>query len=412
MRRFLLTASLLGLIATQASPVQAQAYSTAWLQGASVPIYTIDPTGDDFSDLAPLKAAIGDARVVMLGEQTHGDGATFLMKSRLVRFLHEQLGFNVLVFESGLYDCEQARQQQRPAAACILPVWSESHQMRPLFAYLDANRDTLTLTGMDIQLTDVAYEFIASDLSSYLTTLNINTLKTPQGQVFLQWLLDLSERIPSRPPPNEEAIFFAVLDELQREIAASAAPDAAYWLQVLASTAVYANEMWHFETIPDGYIQRDVQMGRNVLWLAGERYAGEKLIVWTAGYHAVRNLYTARSLRGEPLVYPTHTTAGDIAHSNLGDDLYVINFTSAAGTYFDLGTQRVQPVPPPQPGSFEAQMAGLGYDTAFIDLRGAAEDTDWVGTPHWNYDVIQADWSLLMDGIVFIDPMTPSDPFR
>ncbi len=60
---------------------------------------------DDFSDLAPLAAAIGDARIVQLGETTHGDGAAFLAKVRLVKFLHQHHGFDVLheVIFQGLF---------------------------------------------------------------------------------------------------------------------------------------------------------------------------------------------------------------------------------------------------------------------------------------------------------------------
>ncbi len=48
-----------------------------WLQKNAVRIRSIDPGDDDFSDLMPLKKIIGNARVVQLGEQSHGDGATF-----------------------------------------------------------------------------------------------------------------------------------------------------------------------------------------------------------------------------------------------------------------------------------------------------------------------------------------------
>src|SRR5687767_7885431 len=79
-----------------------------WVKQHAVRLRSLDPADRDFADLAPLKALIGKARVVMLGEQTHGDGATFLGKTRLIEFLHAEMGFDVLCFESGLYDCDRA----------------------------------------------------------------------------------------------------------------------------------------------------------------------------------------------------------------------------------------------------------------------------------------------------------------
>src|SRR5450631_1268156 len=68
-------------------------------------IRSIEPADTDFSDLEGLAAAIGNSRIVLLGEQTHGEASTFLAKTRIIHFLHEKMGFNVLAFESGFYDC-------------------------------------------------------------------------------------------------------------------------------------------------------------------------------------------------------------------------------------------------------------------------------------------------------------------
>src|SRR5580658_569506 len=74
-----------------------------YVKGNTVWLSTIDPDSADDSGLEAVGKAIGDARVVMLGEQDHGDAPVYLAKTRLIKYLHEKMGFNVLVFESDFF---------------------------------------------------------------------------------------------------------------------------------------------------------------------------------------------------------------------------------------------------------------------------------------------------------------------
>ncbi|GAA4320806.1 hypothetical protein [Compostibacter hankyongensis] len=58
-------------------------------------IENLDTSSSDYKDLEAIGKAIGTARVVMLGEQDHGDAPTYLAKTRLIKYLHEKKGFNV-----------------------------------------------------------------------------------------------------------------------------------------------------------------------------------------------------------------------------------------------------------------------------------------------------------------------------
>src|SRR5262249_6050536 len=79
-----------------------------WLETHAHELDSIDFDDDDFEDLEAFGKAVGNARIVMLGEQTHRDGTTRLAKARLVRYLHEEMDFDVLAFEGGLYDMYKA----------------------------------------------------------------------------------------------------------------------------------------------------------------------------------------------------------------------------------------------------------------------------------------------------------------
>jgi hypothetical protein len=78
----------------------------AWIAKNAVALRSIDPRDDDFADLAPLRQFIGSARFVLLGEFS-SNIADVYAKYRLVRFLHEEMGFDVIASKLPFFDAEE-----------------------------------------------------------------------------------------------------------------------------------------------------------------------------------------------------------------------------------------------------------------------------------------------------------------
>src|SRR5262245_11525127 len=90
------TFAVMALVASSATAGAADKLQD-WMAEHAVSIRSIDVKDDDFSDLEPLMAAIGTSRVVQMGEPSHGAGSAFAAKARLIKFLHQRMGFDVLV---------------------------------------------------------------------------------------------------------------------------------------------------------------------------------------------------------------------------------------------------------------------------------------------------------------------------
>ena len=72
---------------------------TAWLKSHAIPLTTVE-AGQGFADMEPLKAVVGDAHVVALGEGTHGTREFFQFKHRMLEFLVEEKGFTAFAIEA------------------------------------------------------------------------------------------------------------------------------------------------------------------------------------------------------------------------------------------------------------------------------------------------------------------------
>ncbi len=400
----------------------------AWLATHAIRMRSLDPADGDFSDLEPLKARIAGARIVLLGEQTHGEGSTFLGKTRLIAFLHEKMGFDVLCFESGLYDCRKAwdeilaGKEAWPAMKQgIFPIWMESRQLEPLTEYLGrAARSPrpLELCGYDCQLTGKAStESLVADLRALVTAL------TPPAVTEAEWgrIETFAKALLEGKAPEGEDLragkaaleaLAAALDS-PRFSATRPAAERAFWRQVLESLGALPAHLAVSERkgipLADQFNPRDEQGARNMLFLARARYPDRKIVVWAASMHLLRAHPSIETQRAG-FNYRGVRSMGDRLSEALGEEVFTIAFTTGPGEAALPWGDR-WPIPPAPEGSLEDLCARAGLENAIVPVRGAGAGSPFakplVARPLGN-SPMRADWGRHLDAFVFTKVAEPS----
>ncbi|MFZ4573202.1 MAG: erythromycin esterase family protein [Phycisphaerales bacterium] len=93
--------AVVGSLASQQPETGVSAEAAAWVKAHAVPLKTCE-AGNGFEDLAGLKDVVGKARIVSLGEPTHGTREAFQLKHRLLEYLATEMGFRVFSIEANM----------------------------------------------------------------------------------------------------------------------------------------------------------------------------------------------------------------------------------------------------------------------------------------------------------------------
>jgi len=387
-----------------------------------------DAGPDEFRDLEALGRAIGKRRIVTLGEASHSDGAAFRTKARLVRYLHEKCGFDVLVFESGLFDCDAAWRrtlagQPLPEAglAALQPVWARSQTVHDLLAWMDAglaSEHPLQLAGMDLMPT-----------SRYMTEAHGELLA--MGQVlglepeFLEAGLFPFEDFPARfqevvkLDAEEREFQLADLEDLghafiEKERSIDLDPKtsarAKFYAQFIESfsRAIRMMAVTDF-SVPGGdssLNRRDEQMAANVVWLARVAHPDAKLIIWGATSHLSR----ARSgLKVQTA--PDMVPVGEHLSRAMPGEVYHLGVTSYAGAIGGAGSRAAEELDPAPKGSFEELLYASGLPAAFLDFAGLRGQANWlhegISMRAMGHGDVHGDWAKALDGVYFVREALP-----
>jgi len=386
------------------------------LESHVFPVRTVDPADDDFSDLQAWKEAIGDARIVILGEPSHGDGTVFRAKSRLVRFLHEDMNFSVLAFESGFYDLRLATENAstpdehlRAATRTLSRPWAKSKQARPVLRYYAETQTTespLHLAGIDGALRPPNDSIFIARLKRHVQDRE-EWMEVTEETNFEQTLRSqLTNPLSLARDTAAYRQFIARIDKVSQSLEDGSSRDE-FWALMLDN--VKAQVQTGFRR---SYEPRNHQMARTLIWLAENTYANDKIIVWIATSHGIRNLSTIDPMEPEQS-FEGQKSMGDVLADQFSGDVYTLGFTAHGGEVgaFYWRDQSPKSIEDPSKGSLEDLMGTLPHDTAILDLTGVPEES-WLSRPQiarpLGYSEMRADWTQVMDGLMFIRTMRPN----
>jgi erythromycin esterase len=403
----------------------------SYVQAQANPIQSIDASNTDYSDLAFLEPILQGRDIVELGESGHGVAEFSQAKIRLIKYLHEQLGYDVIAFESSILSCYLANEQSSqltPKAFMqnsVFAVWSTT-DVENLFSYIQSTQTTahpLTLAGFDVQLTtpyeeqnrptifqqvvgqvDPTYAqqvytmdqtfILNSGQNSYILA-NYSDLKTKYQALtaFLDAnMTQIQKAYPTRP------LFPTVVRQAAWGMSA--------YLDELNDMALSTSGNYVDSNSP-----RDAGMATNLELLVDNLYAGKKVMVWAHNAHIMHN--------GSSYNNDDFENMGSYIFSRYGTRVYTLGLYMYQGSaIFNTGgvwvPSEVYTIPPASAVSVEGLLHTAGDPFVFLDLSevpGSSDETAWMyeNYPIREWGVEQGEMIVTSeyDGILQIDTVHP-----
>lgn len=357
---------------------------TAWFRKAAIPITDTSPATES-DDFLPLEHVIGDARIVAMGEATHGTREFFQLKHRMLEFLVEQMGFTIFAIEanwpeslavndyvlSGKGDPEQA------LGGLYFWTWDTQEVLQMIEWIRSYNQDPrhkhkVQFLGFDMQVTQVA----VSNVIAYLEEVDPDKAKVGR-----EILAPLQDRMVEREYPEKPVLFRkktaqaieSMLSSFdQHKVSYVKASSNKEWELARHNLEIVSQaEQMLAQAAPSA---RDRAMAANVKWILDRESPDTKIMLWA------HNLHVASLPGGD-------ASMGSSLRKIYGQQMVVCGFSFDYGSFQAIGPHkglRTFSVAPAGPNTFDAALAQTGIPIFAIDLRAAPSDGvvgDWLNAP-------------------------------
>ena len=432
-RRFFLPA-LLCLSAhsatAQTDPVQ------EWLRQAAVPL-------DALTDSADWASRLGSARVVGLGEATHGQRESFVFKRQLTMHLIREHGFRLVAYEANAtsalalnaYVQGQTDDVQAAMDSFEMMIWMIEENRALLEDLRTWNQqadpqDRVEFIGIDVQGAFGAAARLKELLQAAQPELAQEAVAVAEALVEARQAAYGGETEGIEAASARAAALLAELARVQGQLALGSSREQAQ--EILRC----ARELARFPADISDPALRDRGMSESLLDALAARPAGTRAVLWGHNGHITKG--PLRWMR------TTDPGCGGFLRATLGEGYYALGFVFGSGSFQALHPddegkwwfRRYEHGPSPE-GTVGAAFLAAGLPASIVDLRTAPDQgpiRDWLeascGIRSWGGHGVPDDpdaavaegyglaWTILAedyDGLLFLESTqsaTPIDPAR
>jgi protein-L-isoaspartate(D-aspartate) O-methyltransferase len=341
-------------------------------------------------DLNPLMERIGSARIVLLGEATHGTSEFYRMRERITRDLIIKKGFGFVAIEADWPDAARVdhyvRHFQYPpsewTAFARFPTWMwRNTEVRDFVSWLRKHNGTVdrnkrvAFHGLDLYS---LYDSIRSVLN-YLDEVDPQSAKVARERYgcLTPWQRDpatYGHAALSGAYPTCESDVVRTLTDLLAKRRAYAEHDGERFLDAEQNARLVANAERYYRIMYYGsrasWNLRDSHMFETLKNLLAFHGTASKAVVWAHNSHIGNAGATEMAARGEHNI-------GQLCRKEFGEQAYLIGFgthsgTVAAASNWD-GPMEVKTVQPALAQSYELLCHATGLARFMLNLRGRGD---------------------------------------
>jgi protein-L-isoaspartate(D-aspartate) O-methyltransferase len=353
------------------------------------------------ADLSPLLGRIGDARVVLIGEATHGSSEFYRMRARITQALIEHRGFNVVALEADWPDSAMLDRYVRGWAGPDLP--GPPFSRFPIWMW--RNRETLEfiewLAGHNRSQRDPSSGTSVHGLDLYSLYQSIHGVLGYLDRVdpaaaarareryacFSPWERDPAvygrAAVAGERADCEDEVIETLTELLTHRLAYRRADGEALFdsernAQVVRAAERYYRVMYYGSR--ESWNLRDRHMFDTLQSVLAHRGPDSKAVVWAHNSHIGDASATEMGMRGE-------INLGQLARETWGDAAYLIGFGTDHGTVAAASNwdepMSVKPVRPSLAESYEHVFHQAEPSNLMLPIRHADSEllNDGLRTP-------------------------------
>jgi protein-L-isoaspartate(D-aspartate) O-methyltransferase len=338
------------------------------------------------ADLEPLLQRIGNARVVLLGEATHGSSEFYRMRERISRELIDHKGFSFIAIEGDWPDAARidhyVRYATYPAsewtAFARFPTWMwRNREVREFVDWL-RKRNGLVDAGKRVAFHGLDLYSLYTSIRSVLTYLDDIDPETAQVArqrygCLTPWQADpatYGHAALSGAYQTCEHEVVSMLTELLQKRRVYAEHDGERFLDAVQNAKLVASAEEYYRIMYYGsrasWNLRDSHMFRTLQNLLHFHGSESKAIVWAHNSHVGDSAATEMSARGEYNI-------GHLCREEFGSAAYSIGFGTNSGTVAAAsdwdGPMEIKTIQPALSQSYERVCHDAGSARFLLPLR-------------------------------------------